>query len=64
MIQKSSKHNQRCSKIVEADTIHQKFQMRFELPKRNRIASDDVTIMNHPGIAAESCCVNGAIEQN
>ncbi len=31
MIQKSSEHNRRCSKIVEADVIRQKFQMQLEL---------------------------------
>ncbi len=35
MIQKSSEYNQRCSKIVEADVIRQKFQMQFELLNPN-----------------------------
>ncbi len=59
MIQKSSEHNRRRSKIVEADVIRQKFQMRFELPNRNRVANDDVTIINCSQIVFESCCVNG-----
>ncbi len=48
-------------KVVEAETICQKFQMQLELPNRNRVANDDVTIMNCSQIAAELCCVNGVL---
>ncbi len=47
MIQKSSEHNWRRSKIIKADAIYQKFQMQFELSNRNRVAIDNVTIINH-----------------
>ncbi len=62
MFEKSSEHNRICSKMVEADVIRQKFQMQFELPNHNRVANDDITIMNRSQIVAESRCVNGAIK--
>ncbi len=58
MFEKFSEHNRRRSKMVEADTIRQKFQMRFEFPNRNRVTNDDIT--NHSKIVFESCCVKGA----
>ncbi len=48
MFKKSSEHSQRrSSKMVKADAICQKFQMRFELPNHNRVANDDDIITNH-----------------
>ncbi len=64
MIQKSSRHNRRCSKIVEADVIRQKFPMQFELPNRNRVANDDITITNRSRIMFESRCVNELITRS
>ncbi len=63
MIQKSSEHDQRCSKIVEANAICQNFQMWFELPNRSRVANDDITIMNRSQITAKSRFVNWAVDK-
>ncbi len=64
VIKKSSEHNQRRPKIVEADVIRQKFQMRFELRIAIESRNSDVTITNRSQIAAESrsgnASVNGA----
>ncbi len=46
MFKKSSEHDRRCSKIVKADAIRQKFQMWFELLNRNWVVNDDVMITN------------------
>ncbi len=44
--------------MVEADAIRQKFQMRFELPNRNRVANYDIAITNRSRL---DLCLNGAV---
>ncbi len=57
MFKKSSEHNWRHSKMVEADAIRQKFQMWLEL----QILIELQTILSQSQIVAESPWVDGLI---